>query len=155
MVRQHHQLNGHESAQTLEDSGGQRSLACCSPWGHKESDMTQRLNNNNKYKHECLPSVNTCSTPALCWMLYRQHMKSSQSCRKCYLKIYKEGKQAAEDGGGQQWGQDVVASMETPEPKHFPPRLCHPYGLASWGSPFSEEVQNQKPSRGLEPQEDF
>ena len=32
MVRQHHQLNGHESEQTPEDSEGQRSLACCSPW---------------------------------------------------------------------------------------------------------------------------
>ena len=30
--------------QTLEDSEGQRSLACCSPWGQKESDMTERLN---------------------------------------------------------------------------------------------------------------
>ena len=33
----HHQLNGHESEQTLGDSEGQGSLACCSPWGHKES----------------------------------------------------------------------------------------------------------------------
>ena len=32
MVRQHHQLNGHEFEQTLEDSGRQKSLACCSPW---------------------------------------------------------------------------------------------------------------------------
>ena len=32
MVRQHHQLNGHESEQILGDSEGQRSLACCSPW---------------------------------------------------------------------------------------------------------------------------
>ena len=31
----------------LGDSRGQRRLACCSPWGHKESDMTQQLNNNN------------------------------------------------------------------------------------------------------------
>ena len=37
---QHHQLNGHESEQTLGDNKGQRSLACCSPWGHKESDVT-------------------------------------------------------------------------------------------------------------------
>ena len=36
----HHQLNGHEFELTLGDSGGQRSLVCCSPWGHKESDMT-------------------------------------------------------------------------------------------------------------------
>ena len=33
--------------QTLGDSGGQRSLACCSPWSHKGSDMTQWMNNNN------------------------------------------------------------------------------------------------------------
>ena len=46
MVRQHHQLNGHEFEQTPGDSKGQGSLVCCSPWGHKELDMTQRLNNN-------------------------------------------------------------------------------------------------------------
>ena len=40
MVRQHHQLNAYEFEQLPGDSGGQRSLACCSPWGHKESDMT-------------------------------------------------------------------------------------------------------------------
>ena len=37
MVRYHHQLNGHEFEQTLGHSGGQRSLACCSPWDHKET----------------------------------------------------------------------------------------------------------------------
>ena len=40
MIGWHHRLNGHEFEQTLEDSGGQRSLMCCSPWDHKESDMT-------------------------------------------------------------------------------------------------------------------
>ena len=40
MVGWHHQLNGHEFEQTPGDGEGQRSLACCSPWGHKESDMT-------------------------------------------------------------------------------------------------------------------
>ena len=44
MVGWHHQLNGHEFEQALEDSEGQGSLACCSPWGHKESDATE-LNN--------------------------------------------------------------------------------------------------------------
>ena len=37
MVRQHHQFKGHEF-ETLEDSGGQRKMACCSPRGHRESD---------------------------------------------------------------------------------------------------------------------
>ena len=36
----YHRLKGHEFEQTLGDSEGQRSLACCSPWGCKESDMT-------------------------------------------------------------------------------------------------------------------
>ena len=36
MVRQHHQLSGHEFEQTLGDSKGQGSLARCSPWGCKE-----------------------------------------------------------------------------------------------------------------------
>ena len=40
MVRSHHQLNGHEFEQTLGESEGQTSLACCSPWSHKELDMT-------------------------------------------------------------------------------------------------------------------
>ena len=40
-------INGHEFEQSLGDSGGQRSLAYCSPWGHKESDTTERLNNYN------------------------------------------------------------------------------------------------------------
>ena len=40
MVRQHHQLNGHEFEQTLGDSEGQGSLACCSLWRCKELDTT-------------------------------------------------------------------------------------------------------------------
>ena len=47
MARWHHQCNGHECGQTSRDSVGQKGLACCSPWGHKESDMTGQLNNNN------------------------------------------------------------------------------------------------------------
>ena len=41
MVGWHHQLSGHGFEQTLGDSRGQRSLACYSPWDHKESDMTE------------------------------------------------------------------------------------------------------------------
>ena len=44
MVERHHRLNRHEFEQTLEGSETQGSLACCNPWGHKESDMTERLN---------------------------------------------------------------------------------------------------------------
>ena len=44
MVGWHHRLKGHEFEQVLGDSEGQRSLVCCSPWGHKELDTTERLN---------------------------------------------------------------------------------------------------------------
>ena len=43
----HHRLNGHRFEQTLGDSEGQGSLVCCSPWGCKESETTERLNNKS------------------------------------------------------------------------------------------------------------
>ena len=44
MVGWHHQLYGHEFEQALGVGDGQGSLVCRSPWGHKESDMTEWLN---------------------------------------------------------------------------------------------------------------
>ena len=44
MIGWHHWLKGHEFEQALGDSEGQGSLAWCSPWGHKEWDMTELLN---------------------------------------------------------------------------------------------------------------
>ena len=41
MVGWHHGLKEHEFEQAPGDGEGQGSLACCSPWGHKESDMTE------------------------------------------------------------------------------------------------------------------
>ena len=51
MVGWHHWLNRHESEQTLGDGEGQGSLFCCSPWGHKALDTTERL------------SIPACGTP--------------------------------------------------------------------------------------------
>ena len=42
IVGRHHQLNGFEQALGIGD--GQGGLECCSPWSHKELDMTERLN---------------------------------------------------------------------------------------------------------------
>ena len=44
MVGWHHQLDGREFEHAPGVSDGQEGLACYSPWGHKESDMTERLN---------------------------------------------------------------------------------------------------------------
>ena len=47
VVEWHHWLNGHEFEQALGDGEGQGSLACCSPWGRKESDMTEQQQNRS------------------------------------------------------------------------------------------------------------
>ena len=52
MVAWYHQINRHELGQTPGDGEGQGSLECYSPWGHKESDTTGRLNNHH---HNNLP----------------------------------------------------------------------------------------------------
>ena len=41
MVGWHHRLSGRELEQTLREGEGQGGLACCRPWGHKESDTTE------------------------------------------------------------------------------------------------------------------
>ena len=61
MIGWDHQLNGHEFEQTLGDRG-QRSLACCSPWGHKEPDTTateqqQRSSEEDKPRVHSFPSM--------------------------------------------------------------------------------------------------
>ena len=52
MVGWQHWLNGHEFEWTLGDSKGQGSLVSYCPWGNKESDMTEQLNNDKLFKLE-------------------------------------------------------------------------------------------------------
>ena len=53
MVGWHHRLNGHEFEQTPGVGDGQECLASCSPWGHKESDMTEQLKGSMKLRLFC------------------------------------------------------------------------------------------------------
>ena len=48
MVGWHHRLSRHEFEQTLRESEGKGRLACCSPWGRKQLDTTEQLNNDSK-----------------------------------------------------------------------------------------------------------
>ena len=48
MLGWHHLIDRHEFEQALGDPKGQRSLACCSPWGHKELDTTEQQQINSK-----------------------------------------------------------------------------------------------------------
>ena len=56
MIGWHDRLNGHEFEQTPRDGEGQGRLACCSPWGRKESDMTKQLNNTYSLPRELILS---------------------------------------------------------------------------------------------------
>ena len=44
MVGWHHRLDGPEFEQSMGVSDEQKNMVCCSPWGSKESDMTEQLN---------------------------------------------------------------------------------------------------------------
>ena len=57
MVGWYHQLNGYEFEQTLGDGEGQGNLACCSPWGRKELDTTEQLNNNSNNNNKDNPGL--------------------------------------------------------------------------------------------------
>ena len=57
MVEWHHRLGGQEFEQAPGVGDGQGGLVCCSPWGHKESDMTEQLNNSNNPEVELLDHV--------------------------------------------------------------------------------------------------
>ena len=65
MVGLHHQLNRHESEQTPGDGEGQRSLVCCSPWGHKESNTTEQLNNSEAIYWASLMAQMVKNLPAM------------------------------------------------------------------------------------------
>ena len=55
IVGWHHWLNGHEFEKAPGDGEGQGSMACCSPWGHKESDTTEWRNWTEASSAFCVP----------------------------------------------------------------------------------------------------
>ena len=72
-----HQLNRHEFEQTPGDSEGQVRLACCSPWGCKELDMTEPLN-RTKTQVQLLELPFQCSSAVAHYhLLPHQHLSLS------------------------------------------------------------------------------
>ena len=63
MVGWYQHLNGHEFEQASGDGEGQGSLECCGPWGCKESDTTEQLNNSNKLSLSCLRRSKSTKPP--------------------------------------------------------------------------------------------
>ena len=89
MVVWHHQLNGHGFEQALGSGDGQGSLVCCHPWGHKELDMTEQLNNNNpslKSYFQVVSSLKPSLSSSLAsnlvktTMLHKQQITSGSIC---------------------------------------------------------------------------
>ena len=72
----HHRLDGHEFEHASGVGDGQGSLACCSPWGRKESDTTEQLNW-------------TESPSTLCLLGFMGNMAQEQNRWKIWYKIYK------------------------------------------------------------------
>ena len=87
MVRQYHQLNEHEFEQTLGNSGGQRSLGCCSPWGHIRHDFSsvqfsRSVLSNSLRPHESQHARPPCPSPTP-----GVHSNSRPSSRWCHPAI--------------------------------------------------------------------
>ena len=83
MAGRHHRLNGHESEQSVGDSEGQGSLACCSPWGRIEQDAT--VTEQQKLKRTCLIQLMLKGT-AIPLIIKMTLPSSSVSERSCGIK---------------------------------------------------------------------
>ena len=80
MVGWHHRLNGQEFEEALGNADGQGGLDGCSPWSHKESDTTERLNNHNR-SHRVLHVALGC----LDWVLWAM---GSQACSQVAAQVW-------------------------------------------------------------------
>ena len=106
----HHQLHGHESEQTLGASDGQGGLACCSPWGHKESDTTECLNNNKRKSVWGLSHLEPPKTSPRVLLPYRQRWACA--CAPPVLRLQSASEPGSEWPGrvsGSLTGEEVSA----------------------------------------------
>ena len=96
MVRWHHWLNGHEFEQVPRVGNGQGSLACCSPWGHKEYDTTEQLNwilhslyvPQIPYPFICQWTARFLPCPSYCKQCCDEHWGTYVSFNSGFLSVY-------------------------------------------------------------------
>ena len=88
MAGWHHQLNGHEFEQAPGDGDGQGGLACLSPWGHKESDTTERLNWTELKGSIGLKLANHWSIRGALMWDFRELTSGTRFSLLCGFKIY-------------------------------------------------------------------
>ena len=78
MVGWYHRFNGHEFEQTPGDSEGQRSLTCCSPWGHRvRHDLTTEQQRHREVKS--LPEVTHPESEGLSYTKFSQWIENNES----------------------------------------------------------------------------
>ena len=85
MVGWHHRLHGHKFEQGPGVGDGQGSLACCTPWGHRESDTTERLNWTEEVPKWDVKWSNTVGKMALIDVLEAGLPQTSSLLKKQYL----------------------------------------------------------------------
>ena len=82
-----HRFNGHDLGQAPRDGEGQGDLACCSPWGHKESDMTWWLNNNKARSSPMSPYHYTQNTGREVWLKSPRFKETSDAEETTWLVL--------------------------------------------------------------------
>ena len=108
MVGWYHWLNGHEFEQAPGDGEGQGSLACCSPWGHKEVDTSEWLNNNNICL--LLKNVNSNNPENLVWCLVPKGLEWCQAQSWQWWLWWSEWKKREHPSSGRPLGRNSIGA---------------------------------------------
>ena len=123
MVVWHHWLSGHEFEQTPGDSEGQGSLVCCSPWGCKELDTTEWLNNNKCFSWN--------------WRAFVWGSKLWGS----FMFQHTLGEKKKKENGFLSWKKTGKSERERQEKIKTKMETCH--RDTSWGNPNSIEFSGK------------
>ena len=125
MVGWHHRHDGHEFEQAPGVGDGQRSLACCSPWGCKESDTTERLNWTDwgvcmyMYTHTCI-----WITLLYTWNKHNINYTSIKNFLNICKPINPKGNQSWIFTGGTDAEAEAPILLATEEPTHWKRPWC-------------------------------
>ena len=156
----HHRCNGQEFEQAPGDGEGQGNLGCCSPWGHKELDTTEQLNNSSNMRRGLgLPEglLSPCARSQGAGHHFHKS-RGGNRCHRCHLGLQRWTWTAATTEGhttgcpclpGSAWGshsctslvgdngqhmlRKETASIQTKNSPH-PPKILNPHKL-SRGTP--------------------
>ena len=93
MLGWHHRLNGHEFGQTPGDSSGQRSLVCCSPWGHKELAFCVKRPKYWRFNFNISPSNEYLGLISFRIVVLKKILASPLDCKE-FQQVHPKGNQS-------------------------------------------------------------